>query len=118
MPSGSRKPMITQPVWPVTSPSCGSPSPSSDQAFSAAGLDCDVAFEVTNADFLARLAGQGFGVAMLPSAYAPQLTGMVTIEVADAPARVEYVIWNHSGHTPAAATSLAILDISAMLGTE
>lgn len=90
----------------------------SDQAFSAAGLDRDVAFEVTNADFLARLVGQGLGIAMLPSAYAPQLTGVVTIEVADAPARVEYIIWNHSDHTPAAAAFLAILDIPAMPGTE
>jgi len=83
----------------------------SDQAFAAAGLDRDVAFEVTNADFLARLVGQGLGVAMLPSAFAPQLSGVVTIEVTDAPARVEHVVWSPVTHTPAAAAFLAILDM-------
>lgn len=84
----------------------------SDQAFSAAGLSRDVAFEVTTADFIARFVRQGLGVAMLPSAYAPHLTGVTTIEVVDAPARVEYVIWSRDGTTPAATAFLAILDIS------
>lgn len=84
----------------------------SDQAFAAAGLDREVAFEVTNADFLARLVGQDLGVAMLPAAYAPQLTGVTTIEVTDAPARVEYVIWSQFSHTPAANAFLAALDIT------
>ncbi|MER5320997.1 LysR family transcriptional regulator [Streptosporangium roseum] len=90
----------------------------SDQAFSAAGLSRDVAFEVTTADFMARLVGQGLCVAMLPSAYAPQLTGVTTIEVTDAPARVEYVIWSRVSCTPAATAFLAILDIPAALVTE
>ncbi|WP_067838692.1 LysR substrate-binding domain-containing protein, partial [Nocardia lijiangensis] len=83
----------------------------SDQAFTAAGLDRDVAFEVTTADYITRLVGQNLCVAMLPAAYAPQLTGVVTIEVDDAPARVEYVVWNRCGRTPAAAAFLSILDI-------
>ncbi|MGH3433658.1 MAG: LysR family transcriptional regulator [Thermocrispum sp.] len=90
----------------------------SDQAFSAAGLSRDVAFEVTSADFMARLVGQGLGVAMFPSAYVPQLTGVTTIEVTDAPVRVEYVIWSRVSRTPAATEFLAILDIPAVLGTE
>ncbi|MCX4821460.1 LysR family transcriptional regulator [Streptomyces sp. NBC_01142] len=85
----------------------------SDQAFSAAGLGRDVAFEVTTADYIARLVGQGLAVAMLPSAYAPQLAGVITIEVADAPARVEYVIWSRFSRTPAATAFLAVLDIPA-----
>ncbi|MER5430157.1 LysR family transcriptional regulator [Streptomyces sp. NPDC002588] len=89
----------------------------SDQAFSAAGLSRDVAFEVTNADFLARLVGQGLGIAMLPSAYASQLTGVTTIEVTDAPARVEYVICGRVSPTPAATAFLALLDVPAMLGS-
>ncbi|WP_405656266.1 LysR family transcriptional regulator [Streptomyces sp. RK9] len=83
----------------------------SDQAFSAAGLSRDVAFEVTAADYMTRLVAPGLGIAMLPSAYAPQLTGVTTVEVADAPARVEYVIWSRHGRTPAAAAFLAVLDI-------
>ncbi|MEU0811856.1 LysR family transcriptional regulator [Streptomyces sp. NPDC005970] len=83
-----------------------------DQAFSAAGLVRDVAFEVTAADYIARLVGPGLAVAMLPAAYAPQLSGVTTIEVTDAPDRVEYVIWSHSGRTPAATAFLGILDIA------
>ncbi|MFF8278520.1 LysR family transcriptional regulator [Streptomyces lateritius] len=85
----------------------------SDLAFSAAGLSRDVAFEVTNADFLARLVGQGLGIAMLPAAYVRQLSGVTTIEVTDAPARVEYVIWSRAGRTPAATAFLALLDVPA-----
>ncbi|MGK8490216.1 LysR family transcriptional regulator [Nocardia asiatica] len=83
----------------------------SDQAFEAAGLDRDVAFEVTSADYIARLVRPGLAVAMLPSAYAPQLEGVVTLEVADAPARVEYVIWSRN-RPPAATAFLAILGIT------
>ncbi|MCM3810684.1 LysR family transcriptional regulator [Streptomyces malaysiensis] len=85
----------------------------SDVAFEAAGLSRDVAFEVTSADFIARLVGPGLAVAMLPRAYAPQLAGVVTIEVADAPARVEYVIWSRFTRTPAATAFLTALDITA-----
>jgi DNA-binding transcriptional LysR family regulator len=83
-----------------------------DLAFAAAGLSRDVAFEVSNADFMARLVGQGLGIAMFASAYVPQLAGVATVEVADAPVRVEYVIWNQAGRTPAANAFLGILDIA------
>lgn len=83
----------------------------SDHAFAAAGLTRDVAFEVTSADYIARLVGPGLGVAMLPAAYAPQLTGVVTIEVSDAPARVEYVVWSRFGRTPAATAFLDVLGV-------
>ncbi|MFF2554378.1 LysR family transcriptional regulator [Nocardia sp. NPDC058058] len=84
----------------------------SDLAFAAAGLDRDVAFEVTTADYIARLVRPGIAVAMLPATYAPQLTGITTVEITDAPARVEYVIWNRSGRTPAASAFLTILGIA------
>ncbi|MET9029665.1 LysR substrate-binding domain-containing protein [Nocardia sp. NPDC004168] len=84
----------------------------SDQAFTAAGLDRDVAFEVTSADYIARLVRPGLAIAMLPSAYVPQLEGVTTIEVTDAPARVEYVIWSRS-RTPAATAFLTVLGITA-----
>ncbi|MEU1949380.1 LysR substrate-binding domain-containing protein, partial [Streptomyces sp. NPDC020125] len=88
----------------------------SDLAFEAAGLGRVVGFEVTSADFIARLVRPGLGVAMLPSAYVPHLAGVVTIEVADAPARVEYVIWSRFSRTPAATAFLAALDIPAADG--
>ncbi|MER7488328.1 LysR family transcriptional regulator [Streptomyces sp. NPDC126497] len=83
----------------------------SDLAFAAAGLTREVAFEVTNADYLTRLVGAGLGVALLPPAYVEGLAGMVTIEVTDAPARAEYVIWSREGRTPAAAAFLDLLDV-------
>ncbi|MEU9996569.1 LysR family transcriptional regulator [Streptomyces sp. NPDC050848] len=84
----------------------------SDLAFAAAGLTRDVAFEVTTADlFMARLVGQGLAIALLPSTYAPQLTGVTTVEVRDAPTRVEYAVWNATGRTPAATAFLSVLGL-------
>ncbi|WP_413116323.1 LysR family transcriptional regulator [Streptomyces sp. CY1] len=88
----------------------------SDLAFEAAGLGRVVGFEVTSADFIARLVRPGLGVAMVPAAYVPHLAGVVTIEVADAPARVEYVVWSRFSRTPAATAFLAALDIPAAHG--
>ncbi|MET8700880.1 LysR family transcriptional regulator [Kitasatospora sp. NPDC004723] len=85
----------------------------SDLAFAAAGLTREVAFEVTNADYLARLVGAGLGVALLPPSYVAGLTtGMVTVEVTDAPARAEYVVWGRENPHPAAAAFLELLDLS------
>lgn len=83
----------------------------SDQAFSAAGLTRDVTFEVSSADYMTRLVLEGLGIALLPSTYVPQLTGVTTIEVTDAPTRAEHVIWNRAVRTPAADAFLSILGI-------
>lgn len=83
----------------------------SDLAFTAAGLTREVAFEVTNADYLARLVGAGLGVALLPPTYAEGLAGMTTIEVTDAPARAEYVVWGRESRAPAANAFLELLGI-------
>ncbi|MFC9749823.1 LysR family transcriptional regulator [Streptomyces niveus] len=83
----------------------------SDLAFTTAGLTREVAFEVTNADYLARLVGAGLGVALLPPTYAEGLAGMTTIEVTDAPARAEYVIWGRESRAPAANAFLELLGI-------
>ncbi|MFB7476257.1 LysR family transcriptional regulator [Kitasatospora sp. NPDC056184] len=85
----------------------------SDLAFAAAGLTREVAFEVTNADYLARLVGAGLGVALLPPSYVAGLaTGLVTVEVTDAPSRAEYVIWCRERPHPAAAAFLALLGVA------
>ncbi|WP_027343949.1 LysR family transcriptional regulator [Hamadaea tsunoensis] len=81
----------------------------SDQAFAAAGVTRDVAFEVTTPDLMAQLVEQGLGVALLPSAYAPRLAGVVTVEVSDAPMRVEYVVSRLLSRTPAASAFLDLL---------
>lgn len=83
-----------------------------DQAFHAAGLARDVAYEVTSADFMARLVEAGLGVSLFAASYAPQLKGVTTIEVTDAPARIEYVVWSSAGRTPAATAFLDLLQIT------
>ncbi|MBF6351865.1 LysR family transcriptional regulator [Nocardia flavorosea] len=83
----------------------------SDQAFAAAGIEREVALEVSSAEYIARLVAQDLGVAMLPSAYVPRLTGLVTVAVSDAPARVEYIVWSSHTRTPAASAFLSVLDI-------
>ncbi|TLF76721.1 LysR family transcriptional regulator [Nocardia cyriacigeorgica] len=85
----------------------------SDVAFAAAGLDRDVAFEVTSAEYIARLVSQDLCIAMLPALWVPQLTSVVTVEVTDAPTRVEYVIWSRTTRTPAAGAFLDIIGIPA-----
>ncbi|MCF2533301.1 LysR family transcriptional regulator [Yinghuangia soli] len=85
----------------------------SDLAFAAAGLTRDVVFEVSNADYLARLVAAGLGVALLPPSYAAGLGGVTTIEVTDAPTRAEYVIWSRDTCHPAANAFLALFGIEA-----
>ena len=86
----------------------------SDQAFAAAGVHREVAFEVTTVDFMmTRLIRRNLGIALLPSNYTPHLPDVVTIAVRDAPARIEYLIWNRATLTPAAKAFLAELDIPA-----
>ncbi|MFD7323499.1 LysR family transcriptional regulator [Streptomyces sp. NPDC059875] len=83
----------------------------SDQAFAAAGVPREVAFEVTDAGFMTRLIHQNLCIALLPSQYAAHLTGVVTVPVRDAPARNEHLIWNGFCLTPAATAFLAELDL-------
>ncbi|MET9376497.1 LysR family transcriptional regulator [Streptomyces sp. NPDC002992] len=84
----------------------------SDQAFAAAGVPREVAFEVTDAGFMTRLIHQNLGIALLPSRYTRHLTGVVTVPVRDAPARTEHLIWNRLTRTPAATAFLAELDLT------
>ncbi|TDX02600.1 DNA-binding transcriptional LysR family regulator [Kribbella sp. VKM Ac-2566] len=84
----------------------------SDQAFEAAGLVRDVAFEVSTAELMARLVSERLAVALFASTYAPQLTGVATVEITDAPGRIEYVVWSAAGRSPAASAFLTLLEIS------
>ena len=82
-----------------------------DQAFRAAGLTRDVAFEVTDAHLMGRLIREGLGIGMLPSTFAPQLPDLVAIPVVDAPTRVEHLVWSPHGPSPAAAAFLEQLSV-------
>jgi len=83
----------------------------SDQAFAAAGLHREVAFEVTTAELMAGLIRERLGVAVLPSRYTPQLDGVVTLPITNGPSRVEHLVWSTAGLTPAAAAFLDVLGV-------
>ncbi|MEU9303455.1 LysR family transcriptional regulator [Streptomyces sp. NPDC048269] len=85
----------------------------SDEAFAAAGVRRDVAFEVTNVDFMARLIRQGLGIGMLPAAFVCELPDLPVVRLRDAPARVEHLIWSRFPPSPAAAAFLSALGIPA-----
>lgn len=80
-----------------------------DEAFAAAGIERHVAFEVTTGDLAAGLVAQRLGIALLPGAYAATLTGVRTVEIADAPVREEHVAWSRHRPSPSAAAFLEML---------
>ncbi|MEV4015194.1 LysR family transcriptional regulator [Nonomuraea angiospora] len=85
----------------------------SDEAFAAAGVSREVAFEITNADLMARLVRLGLGIAMMPAAFVPELPGVHVVELRDPPTRVEHLIWSRLRPSPAAAAFLDVLDLRA-----
>jgi DNA-binding transcriptional LysR family regulator len=103
-------PRLTEEVF-VDFPA-GSPGRAqSDQAFAAAGLRRDVAFEVTDAHLMARLIREGLGIGMLASTFVHQLPELITIPVVGAPTRIEHVVWSRFGPSPAAKAFLEQLDV-------
>ena len=102
--------------WFVDFPA-GSPGRTqSDQAFAAAGVHREVAFEVTTPELMAGLIREGLGVAVLPSLYTPQLNGVVTVPITNGPSRVEHLVWSSAGLTPAAAAFLEVLGVAENVG--
>ncbi|MEV0391220.1 LysR substrate-binding domain-containing protein [Nonomuraea sp. NPDC050643] len=85
----------------------------SDEAFTAAGVRREVAFEVTTVDFIARLIRQGLGVGLLPAAFVSELPDLPVLRLRDAPARMEHLIWSRFAPSPVAAAFLATLGIPA-----
>ncbi|GGU94701.1 LysR family transcriptional regulator [Streptomyces albospinus] len=82
-----------------------------EEAFRAAGLASEVAFEVTTVEFLAKLVRAGLGIGMVPEAFARKLTGLHIVRVRPAPERTERVVWSGLGPSPAAAAFLEGLGV-------
>lgn len=82
----------------------------SDQAFAAAGLVRDVAFEIMAPDLISRIVRQGLAIALLPAAITGESPGLATIPVTNGPRRVEYLVWSEFNPTPATAAFLASVD--------
>ncbi|WP_077800111.1 LysR family transcriptional regulator [Streptomyces sp. JHA26] len=87
----------------------------SDQAFTAAGLVRDVAYETGVVELITRLIGRGLGVALLPSAFVrPRAAAdphLALVPVADGPRRIEYLVWNRFNPSPATRAMLDVLGI-------
>ncbi|KNB51061.1 LysR family transcriptional regulator [Streptomyces caatingaensis] len=82
----------------------------SDEAFAAAGLRREVAFEVSGVELMSRMVRHGLGIALLPAAFAADLHGLRSVPVTDGPERVERLIWSRFTPSPAASAFLALLD--------
>lgn len=74
----------------------------SEQAFAAAAVPREVAFEVETVDLMTRLVLRDLGVALLPGTYPVVAPGLVTVPVVDGPTRVEYLAWSSFNPSPAA----------------
>lgn len=83
-----------------------------EETFAAAGLHRDVAFEASHWEFLAALVRNGMGIAMLPSAFVSQLSGLTVLPVRDGPRREERLIWTATRLTPAGAAFLRELGVT------
>jgi DNA-binding transcriptional LysR family regulator len=87
----------------------------SDQAFAAAGLVRDVAYEVGVVELITRLTARGLGVALLPSAFAGPLAegdpALALVPVADGPRRIEFLAWSRFNPSPATRAMLAVLGV-------
>ncbi|MGY5081940.1 LysR family transcriptional regulator [Streptomyces nigrescens] len=82
-----------------------------EDAFRAAGLTSEVAYEVTTVEFLAKLVRAGLGVGMVPEAIASELAGLDIVRVRPAPERTERVVWSGLGPSPAAVAFLSGLGV-------
>lgn len=83
----------------------------SDEAFAAAGLRREVAFEVSGVELMARMIRNGLGIALLPGAFADGLHDLRTVPVAHGPVRVERLVWSRFTPSPAAGAFLALLGV-------
>ncbi len=89
----------------------------SDQAFTAAGLHRDVAFEVSGIELMVRMVRNGLGIALLPAAFDAERHGLRVVPITDGPVRVERLVWSRSTPSPAAAAFLGLLDSDATAST-
>ncbi|MFH8239429.1 LysR family transcriptional regulator [Streptomyces sp. NPDC018321] len=89
----------------------------SDQAFAAAGLTRDVAYEAGIVELITQLIARGLGVALLPSAFIRRRVAdnpeLVLVPVVDGPRRTEYLVWSRFNPSPATRAVLDVLGLGA-----
>ncbi|TQL51727.1 DNA-binding transcriptional LysR family regulator [Ornithinicoccus hortensis] len=81
----------------------------SDLAFTAAGLQRQVAFEMTAVDHILDLVDAGLAVALLPPGTVPDRPGLRTVPVVDGPERIEHLAWSDFNPSPASSAFLRVL---------
>lgn len=82
-----------------------------DAAFAASGIARDVAFEADSSELLLGLVSEGLAVAMLaPGVIAAASTGVVAVDVADGPVRVQYVAWHDRAARSVATAFVRVLE--------
>lgn len=83
----------------------------SDQAFAAAGLRREVAFEVSGVELMVRMVRHGLGIALLPATFTTELHGLRRVSITNGPVRVERLIWSRFPPSPAASAFLSLLGV-------
>ncbi|NUP22986.1 MAG: LysR family transcriptional regulator [Streptomyces sp.] len=88
----------------------------SDQAFAAAGLARDVAYQAGVVELITRLVARRLGIALLPSAYVRPLAAhhpeLTLVPVVDGPHRIEYLAWSRFNPSPATRAMLDVLGVA------
>ncbi|MEU3190300.1 LysR family transcriptional regulator [Streptomyces sp. NPDC006992] len=86
-----------------------------DQAFAAAGLARDIAYEAGVAELITQLIARGLGIALLPSAFVRPLAAddpqLALVPVVEGPRRVEYLAWSRFNPSPATRALLDVLGV-------
>ncbi|GAA2317569.1 LysR family transcriptional regulator [Streptomyces hawaiiensis] len=89
----------------------------SDQAFAAADLVRDVAYEAGVVELITRLIARGLGIALLPSAFirprAADDPALALVPVVDGPRRIECLVWSRFNPSPATRAMLGVLGVGA-----
>ncbi|MFJ4029369.1 LysR family transcriptional regulator [Paenarthrobacter sp. NPDC089989] len=81
----------------------------SDQAFAAANIHREVAFESMATDLTIDLIRHNLAVALLPAGYVPRHPALVSIPITDGPSRSEYVAWSSFNPSPATHAFLELI---------
>lgn len=81
----------------------------SDLAFSAGGLERDVAFEAMATEILLDLARANLAVTLLPSRFVRPEPGLVVVPILDGPSRAEFLAWSGFNPSPAARALVEML---------
>ena len=88
-----------------------------DRAFAAAGVERQVAFEVSESETTAGLVRHGLGVAFVPTSAAPAMDGVVPVPVAEASLDWQVLVATSATRQPSAVARAFLADLPAVPGS-